>query len=168
MQCPSQDAGVAAYLCGHDHDLQYITKTAGQQATATGQPAWPVYVVSGAGSNIRTNEFAQYKARVSGGGGDHASHRRGMHVRPHRAPAATHCVRPPRFTDHRAHHPTAAPLRRPATISALWLTTRALWRCAPTAATWCCTTTRRRARCQPTRPCWRRSDRRRRSEHQLH
>lgn len=57
-----QDAGVAAYLCGHEHDLQYITKT---PPTPGGQPAWPVYVVSGAGSNMRADEIKDYKPRVS-------------------------------------------------------------------------------------------------------
>ena len=41
-----RSAGVAAYLNGHDHDLQLIRKPAGE-------PGGPLYVTSGAGSDTR-------------------------------------------------------------------------------------------------------------------
>ena len=43
-----RSAGVAAYLNGHDHDLQLIRKPAGAS-----DPAAPLYVTSGAGSDTR-------------------------------------------------------------------------------------------------------------------
>jgi len=75
-----QDHGVAAYFSGHEHDLQLIFETeeeggakeegrtdggAGQKVVVSeggakggvGQARWPAFVVSGAGSDIRTNEF---------------------------------------------------------------------------------------------------------------
>jgi hypothetical protein len=49
-----REHGVAAYLAGHEHDLQLLFEKDG----GGGEARWPAYVVSGAGSNIRLNEFA--------------------------------------------------------------------------------------------------------------
>ena len=60
-----QDARVAAYLCGHDHDLQYITRQS-DPAVQDSTPVWPVFVVSGAGSSVRNNEFGKVNRKVGG------------------------------------------------------------------------------------------------------
>lgn len=46
-----QESKVATYMCGHDHDLQAIT--------TSDDPV--VYVVSGAGSDVRSGEFDEVK-----------------------------------------------------------------------------------------------------------
>ncbi|KAI8464666.1 MAG: Metallo-dependent phosphatase-like protein [Monoraphidium minutum] len=57
-----QSYGVAAYFSGHDHDLQVIRQLsdAGDDASP---PVWPLYVVSGGGSEVRKNEGAFYRGR---------------------------------------------------------------------------------------------------------
>jgi hypothetical protein len=59
-----QDAKVAAYLCGHDHDLQFITRQS-DPAVPDSAPVWPAFVVSGAGSSVRNNEFGKVDHKVS-------------------------------------------------------------------------------------------------------
>lgn len=58
LEADLQDARVAAYLCGHDHDLQYITRQS-DPAVQDSAPVWPAFVVSGAGSSVRNNEFGK-------------------------------------------------------------------------------------------------------------
>lgn len=58
-----QDAGVATYLSGHDHDLQHNVKLS-YPDDDNSDPVWPHYVVSGAGSETRKNEKKYYKAKV--------------------------------------------------------------------------------------------------------
>lgn len=59
-----QAAGVAGYFCGHEHDLQYITKLSNPTEPSS-PPSWPVYVVSGGGSDVRSEEFIKYQPTVS-------------------------------------------------------------------------------------------------------
>jgi len=59
-----QAAGVATYFCGHEHNLQYITKPSNPNESSS-PPSWPVYVVSGAGSDVRKDEFVNYQPAVS-------------------------------------------------------------------------------------------------------
>jgi hypothetical protein len=59
-----QDAGVAAYLAGHDHDLQHNVKLS-NPGDDSSDPVWPHHVVSGAGSETRKNEKKSYKGKVS-------------------------------------------------------------------------------------------------------
>jgi hypothetical protein len=55
-----REHGVAAYLAGHEHDLQLIfeqEKEEGEGKEGKGKDQWPAFVVSGAGSDVRENEF---------------------------------------------------------------------------------------------------------------
>ena len=56
----SKASGVAAYLSGHDHDLQLIQRRSGPG----GSPILPLYVVSGAGSDVRRGEFDRMRQKV--------------------------------------------------------------------------------------------------------
>ena len=61
-------AGVAAYFSGHDHDMQLVVQTKSGGAAeadggAGGDALWPLYVVSGGGSDVRSGEQAYYKPR---------------------------------------------------------------------------------------------------------
>jgi hypothetical protein len=76
FDCPSccvrllvyvQSAGVAAYLAGHDHDLQHNIKLSNPDDDAS-DPLWPHHVVSGAGSETRKNEKKNYKGKVRAAG----------------------------------------------------------------------------------------------------
>lgn len=58
-----QDAGVAAYFAGHDHDLQHNVKLS-DPGDDSSDPVWPHHVVSGAGSETRKNEKKSYKGKV--------------------------------------------------------------------------------------------------------
>jgi len=58
-----QAAKVAAYLSGHDHNLQHIVKLSDPKDD-TSTPLWPQYVVSGAGSETRQDEKEKYSAKV--------------------------------------------------------------------------------------------------------
>eukprot|EP00775_Hariotina_reticulata_P007997 gene7997-8195_t len=60
LEAQLQAAGVAGYFCGHEHDLQYITKLSNPTEPSS-PPSWPVYVVSGGGSDVRREEFINYK-----------------------------------------------------------------------------------------------------------
>jgi hypothetical protein len=51
-------------MSGHDHDLQFITRQS-DPANADSAPVWPAFVVSGAGSAVRNNEFGQADRKVS-------------------------------------------------------------------------------------------------------
>jgi hypothetical protein len=62
-----QNAGVAAYLAGHDHDLQHNIKLS-NPADDDSDPVWPHHVVSGAGSETRKNEKKNYKGKVRAAG----------------------------------------------------------------------------------------------------
>jgi hypothetical protein len=58
-----QSAGVAAYLAGHDHDLQHVVKLSNPDDDNS-DPVWPHHVVSGAGSETRSDEKRYYKGKV--------------------------------------------------------------------------------------------------------
>ena len=58
-----QSAGVAAYLAGHDHDLQHVVKLSNPDDD-TSDPVWPHHVISGAGSETRSGEKQFYKGKV--------------------------------------------------------------------------------------------------------
>lgn len=58
-----QGAKVAAYLSGHDHNLQHVVKLSDPQDDNS-KPLWPQYVVSGAGSETRQDEKDKYSAKV--------------------------------------------------------------------------------------------------------
>jgi hypothetical protein len=60
---PLQDAKVAAYMSGHDHDLQFITRQS-DPSVSDSAPVWPAFVVSGAGSSVRNNEFGKMDRKV--------------------------------------------------------------------------------------------------------
>lgn len=62
--CRMQRAGVAAYMAGHEHDLQHIVKLTNPNDDNS-DPVWPQYVVSGAGSETRVGEKKYYKGKVS-------------------------------------------------------------------------------------------------------
>lgn len=51
-----REHGVSAYLAGHEHDLQLIFETE-EGKDGKKNDRWPAFVVSGGGSNIRSNEF---------------------------------------------------------------------------------------------------------------
>jgi hypothetical protein len=52
-----REHGVSAYLAGHEHDLQLIFETEEGKEGKKKSDRWPAFVVSGGGSNIRSNEF---------------------------------------------------------------------------------------------------------------
>jgi tartrate-resistant acid phosphatase type 5 len=54
-----REHGVAAYLAGHEHDLQLIFEREEEEEDKEGggNERWPAFVVSGGGSNVRENEF---------------------------------------------------------------------------------------------------------------
>ena len=54
-----QDNGLGAYFCGHEHDLQYIRQLS-DPSNSSSDTVRPVYVVSGAGSDVRHDEFQHY------------------------------------------------------------------------------------------------------------
>eukprot|EP00878_Enallax_costatus_P022880 GHUV01024314.1.p1 GENE.GHUV01024314.1~~GHUV01024314.1.p1 ORF type:complete len:373 (+),score=81.50 GHUV01024314.1:129-1247(+) len=63
LEVELQNSSVAAYFCGHDHNLQYVYKYSDPDVTES-PPTWPVYVVSGAGSDVRYGESDKYKPKA--------------------------------------------------------------------------------------------------------
>lgn len=59
-----QRAGVAAYMSGHEHDLQHVVKLINPDDDSS-EPVWPQHVTSGAGSETRGGEKKYYKGKVS-------------------------------------------------------------------------------------------------------
>lgn len=59
---------MAAYMAGHEHDLQHIIKLTNPDDDSS-DPVWPQYVVSGAGSETRQGEKKYHKGKVSVVGG---------------------------------------------------------------------------------------------------
>jgi hypothetical protein len=54
---------VGAYFCGHEHDLQYIRQLS-DPSNSSSDPVLPVYVVSGGGSDVRHDEFQNYRPKA--------------------------------------------------------------------------------------------------------
>jgi hypothetical protein len=50
-------------MSGHDHDLQFIMRQS-DPSVSDSAPVWPVFVVSGAGSSVRNNEFGKGDRKV--------------------------------------------------------------------------------------------------------